>query len=169
MALNVLGRVRDTVTQRLSRRVTPPDKVLRRYKKMISNVLSKKGVDADKFYNDQRMTWIVPLQPVPVFIRLVRRERQDGKTDDFIEVFARMMQLPSEPLVAVYRFLLGFNMTLVGTAFAVDSGYIYLCSQRPLEGLDENELEDMVGAVIAVVNQALPLLQQEFAVGAVPL
>lgn len=135
------------------------------------------------------MFWVLPLEPVPVIIRLIRIEAEShpksevtapearakgnqsqasNTPDDFIEVFARLIHLPSHPLLAVYRFLLESNMRLIGTAFAVDEGYIFLRSQRRIDGLDESEVEEMVRSILSVADSAVPIMLEQFPLGVVP-
>jgi hypothetical protein len=161
----------------------PPLDVQQRARTMVNSLLASRGLDPATCCNSDGTFWVIPLRPVPVVIRLIRVEPEREETpatesaggtahksepDDFIEVSTHLMRLPAYPLLAVYRFLLEMNMRLIGTAFAIDEGSIYLRSQRRINDLDESEIDEMISATVVVANGTLPIMLEQFSVGVVP-
>ena len=59
------------------------------------------------------------------------------------------MRKPRENLDRFYDLLLRRNMRAYGVHFALDAtGDVFLVGARPLEGLDENELDRIVGSIL---------------------
>ena len=181
-ALNLKKLRSSLVMMRLATPEAPPADVQVRARVLINGLLAKRGLDPTRCCDSDGTFWLLPLDPVPVAIRLIRvdaevkapdesgkasQSQAAGKPDDFIEVFARVMRLPSHPLLAVYRFLLETNMRLIGTAFAIEEGHILLRSQRRIDGLDDNELEEMISAICAIADGVIPLMQEQFSLGVV--
>lgn len=148
------------VTEAFVRREAPPPEKLEFYRQMISDVLTKKGIDATRAHKADAGLWIVPAQPAPVVVRLLRDE-EDGQDVDFIETVMRLVPLPAKNLLAFYRFLLETNLKLNHASFCVSGDSVFLRAQRRLEGLDEVELDDMISSLLeAAEDYFLPALEQ---------
>lgn len=130
------------------------------------------GLDSASMWNDELNLWVVTAGSWKVFVRPVRTEPDDpksGSPEDYLEVFTRVMALPSYPLLALYRNLLEVNMRLIGCAFGVESGVIFLRHERPLAGMSAGELDAMISLMVQNAESTVPYLSQEFPLGAAAL
>ncbi|OLT15670.1 hypothetical protein BJF80_09810 [Serinicoccus sp. CUA-874] len=71
-----------------------------------------------------------------------------------LELRAFVVRNPDENHEAVYRYLLRRALRLPGVGYAVDrSGDVYLTGRVPLAGLEEDVLDDLLGAVLAACDE----------------
>lgn len=71
-----------------------------------------------------------------------------------LELRAFVIRNPDENHEAVYRYLLRRALRLAGVGYAVDrSGDVYLTGRVPLAGLDEQVLDELLGAVVAACDE----------------
>lgn len=62
---------------------------------------------------------------------------------------AFVIRNPDENHAEVYRYLLGKNLRLPGAAYAIDpSGDVYVNARLPLEGVTEETLDALLGAIL---------------------
>lgn len=67
-----------------------------------------------------------------------------------LDLRAFVIRNPDENHEAFYRYLLRRSLRLPGVGYAVDgSGDVYLTGRVPLAGLDEDTLDELLGAVLA--------------------
>jgi hypothetical protein len=80
-------------------------------------------------------------------------------------VHAFVCRRPDENHEQVYRWLLERNLRIYGVSFAVDRlGDIYLDARLPLEVLTPEELDRLLGAVLAAADESFnPILELGFA------
>ena len=80
-------------------------------------------------------------------------------------VHAFVCRQPDENHERVYAWLLQRNLRLYGVAFAIDAvGDIYLDGRLPLSALDEDELDRLLGTVLATADESFnTLLELGFA------
>lgn len=154
-----------SVTNAFVRRSAPSHSALELYHDVIIEVLTQRGVDADQAYQPDSGLWIVPAQPSPIVLRLMRAG-DEGEDIDHIEAVMRLGPLPAQNLLAFYRALLESNMRLENAAFALSSAGIFLRHQRPLAGLDEDELNDIISSIIGAAQDEFGSLLEQFVFGA---
>ena len=79
-------------------------------------------------------------------------------------VHAFVCRQPDENHVGVYRWLLERNLRLYGVAFALDAaGDIYLDGRLPLESVTSEELDRLLGSVLAHADESFnPILEMGF-------
>jgi hypothetical protein len=71
-----------------------------------------------------------------------------------LTVLAFVIRNPDENHEAVYRHLLRRNLRLPGIAYAVDaSGDVYVTGRLPLSGVDAEQLDQLLGAVLAAADE----------------
>jgi hypothetical protein len=143
---------------------TAPSSALELYDDVIIEVLRARGVDAHEAYKPDSGLWIVPAQPAPIILRVLRAE--DEEDVDYIEAVMRLGPLPAQNLLAFYRALLESNTRLANAAFAISSDGVFLRQQRPLAGLDEDELNDIISALIHAASAEFGELLEQFVFGA---
>lgn len=80
-------------------------------------------------------------------------------------VHAFVIRNPDENHQVVYRWLLERNLRMYAVAFAVDvDGDVYLDARLPLESVTAEELDRLLGSVLAYADEAFnPLLELGFA------
>ncbi len=142
----------------------PPD-ALEIYHDVITDVLRARGLDVVQAYKSDSGLWIVPAQPASVVLRLKRAEEEDDEID-YIEAVMRLGPLPAQNLLAFYRALLESNMRVVNAAFAVSNDGVFLRHQRPLAGLNEDELNDIISSFISAAAAEFSSLVEQFVFGA---
>ena len=82
-----------------------------------------------------------------------------------LAIHAFVCRRPDENHERVYRWLLERNLKMYGVAFAVDaSGDIYLDARLPLAVVTPEELDRLVGSVLAYADESFnPILELGFA------
>lgn len=71
-----------------------------------------------------------------------------------LSVRAFVVRNPDENHAEVYRYLLRRNLRLPGLAYAIDrSGDVFLTGQVPLAGVDEDYLDQLLGAVLTACDE----------------
>ena len=74
--------------------------------------------------------------------------------DRALTLRAFVIRNPDENHEEVYRFLLRRTLRLPGLGYAVDaSGDVYLTGRMPLAGLDEDSLDELLGAVLTACDE----------------
>ncbi|QIG44584.1 YbjN domain-containing protein [Nocardioides anomalus] len=74
-------------------------------------------------------------------------------------VHAFVCRRPDENHERVYAWLLQRNLRLFGVAFAIDAvGDIYLDGRLPLSALEDDELDRLLGTVLATADESFNLL-----------
>ncbi len=149
----------------LNNGTAPLPDALEIYHDVIIDVLRSRGIDSQQAYKADSGLWIVPAQPAPVVLRLKSAEEDDDGID-YIEAVMRLGPLPAQNLLAFYRALLESNMRLVNASFAVSSDGVFLRHQRPLAGLDEDELNDIISSLISAAAAEFSSLIEQFIFGA---
>jgi hypothetical protein len=127
--------------------------------RMIENFLKK----AKMRPNEQRLPdpdtlgwW---LQRGSARIYIVLNQHDDIKT---VRFFSPILYLPDDHILPFYRRCLEINMGLMQCAFAAREDTIGLVSERPIEGLDDKELEMMLLYVSRVADEIDNVLANEF-------
>lgn len=151
------------VPDSLTNGTQPPD-ALEIYHDVIIDVLRSRGVDTTQAYKPDAGLWIVPAQPSPIVLHLMRAEESDDI--DYLEAVMRLGPLPAQNLLAFYRALLESNMRLTTASFAIGSEGVFLRHQRPLAGLDEDELNDIISSLISAAEDEFSSLLEQFIFGA---
>jgi hypothetical protein len=136
----------------------------RRAQKLIEDVLTSMGLNADKSRLDTKdgsTAWglMRGSAEVLVFLNAARKEGDDN----FLRIVSPIVRLPTENLLPLYRRLLELNARdLPGIAFGVVDQDIVLVAQRGTRDLDRSEVDEMLRNLGAAADHYDDKLAQEF-------
>ncbi len=164
MNLMKLDAVQDTAEAFAKRGAPLPDDQ-EPFRALISALLTKKGLNPAQIYRPDSKLWVIPAQPAPVVLRLLREGEAEAAID-FIETMMRVAPLPAKNILPFYRYLLESNQKMNNAAFCVDGDSVFLRSSRQLEDLDEAELDDMISSLVEAAEDYFAPLLEQFAFGA---
>jgi hypothetical protein len=85
---------------------------------------------------------------------------QDGV--GYIQVLAPLLHLPINGLLPLYRRLLELNLQLTNAALGVYLDVVYVFNERPLQGLDGDEANQIINLVAAYADDLDDKLIAEF-------
>lgn len=80
----------------------------------------------------------------------------------YLQVLSPIVHLPSTNLIALYRRLLELNLQLTNASLGVFYDVIYVFNERPLDGLDANETNDIISLVATYADDLDNKLVSEF-------
>jgi len=79
-----------------------------------------------------------------------------------VRIVSPILYLPEDYILPFYRKCLELNMDLINCAFGVSDDKVVLVSERPIEGLDANELEGTIRYLSGVADNVDNRLSAEF-------
>ena len=85
---------------------------------------------------------------------------QEGR--GYFQVLSPIIHIPSTGLLPLYRRLLELNMQLTNASLGIYFDVIYVFNERPLEGLDANEANNIITLVAGYADELDNQLQEEF-------
>lgn len=85
---------------------------------------------------------------------------QNGR--GYLQVLAPIMHLPATGLLPLYRRLLELNLQLTNASLGVYYDVVYVFNERPLEGLDANETNNIITLVAGYADDLDNKLVNEF-------
>ncbi|MEQ8671839.1 MAG: YbjN domain-containing protein [Aggregatilineales bacterium] len=80
----------------------------------------------------------------------------------FLQVLAPIIHLPTTNLLPLYRRLLELNLQLTNASLGVFYDVVYVFNERPLQGLDANETNDVITLVAGYADSLDNDLVNEF-------
>ena len=80
----------------------------------------------------------------------------------FLQVLAPILHLPMQGLLPLYRRLLEMNLQLTNAAFGVYLDVVYIFNERPLDGLDAVEANQIINTVAQYADDLDDKLLEEF-------
>lgn len=80
----------------------------------------------------------------------------------YLQVLSPILHLPQTGLLALYRRLLERNLQLTNAALGVYLDVVYLFSERPLDGLDWEEANNIISLVANYADELDDQLMNEF-------
>lgn len=86
---------------------------------------------------------------------------QQGETG-YLQVLSPIIHLPTVGLLPLYRRLLELNLQLTSAALGVYNDVVYVFYERPLEGLDAAEANDIIAKVAGYADDLDNQLVEEF-------
>ena len=84
------------------------------------------------------------------------------ETTGFLQVLSPIIYLPATGLLPLYRHLLEVNLQLTNAALGVYTDTVYVFSERPLEGLDPVEANNIINMVANYADDLDDKLVAEF-------
>ncbi len=80
----------------------------------------------------------------------------------YLQVLSPILHLPMTNLLPIYRRLLELNLQLTNAALGVHLDVVYIFSERPLEGLDAVEANNVITLVAGYADELDDKLVDEF-------
>lgn len=120
------------------RKGTQPDnveKTIRYVERLLGEVLE----DPAQARMGGQLGWNIMLGSANIEILIAESENTQT-----LQVVAPIIHLPQTGLLPLYRRLLELNMMNPGITFGVYGDVVFLYNERPLEGLDEVEVRDII-------------------------
>ena len=127
-------------------------------KEMVEDFLSAIGVGPNKCRMEgEGLGWYIFRGSTLTYIFI-------GVYDDFksLRIFSPILYLPEENILPFYRRCLEINFELINCAICVRDDRVALVVERPLEGLDPEELEGMIEYMLGVADELDNKLADEF-------
>ena len=85
---------------------------------------------------------------------------QEGR--GYLQVLSPIIHLPSSGLLPLYRRLLELNLQLTNASLGLYYDVVYVFNERPLEGLDANEANNIITLVAGYADDLDNALVNEF-------
>lgn len=85
---------------------------------------------------------------------------QEGR--GFLQVLSPILHIPSTGLLPLYRRLLELNMQLTNASLGIYFDVVYVFSERPLEGLEDVEANNIITLVAGYADELDNQIQAEF-------
>lgn len=80
----------------------------------------------------------------------------------YLQVLSPILHIPATGLLPLYRRLLELNMQLTNASMGIYFDVIYVFNERPLEGLDANEANNIITLVAGYADELDNQIQEEF-------
>lgn len=80
----------------------------------------------------------------------------------YLQVLSPILHLPATGLLPLYRRLLELNLQLTNAALGVYLDVVYIFSERPLEGMDSTEANNILNLVATYADELDDKLLEEF-------
>jgi hypothetical protein len=144
-----------------------PEEVAKQFesaKKLVEEVIVKLGLEPAKVRGSETsslVTWTLQRGSAAVLISVAKSDRGD---EAFLRAISPIMTLPPEPKVlGLFRRLLELNgHGLANAAFGIVNDRIVVKSERPVQGLDGGEVEQIIKHLSAVADTYDDRLVKEF-------
>lgn len=126
---------------------------------MIESFFRKIGTDASsqRLRDKETTGWWAQRGSAAIFIML---NDHDGMTT--LRIVSPLLYLPQENILPFYRRCLEINLGLLNCALGVTGDKVVLATERPIEGLDPEELEGTLNFLSAVADDLDNQLADEF-------
>ncbi|MEL6152311.1 MAG: YbjN domain-containing protein [Chloroflexota bacterium] len=82
--------------------------------------------------------------------------------EGFLQVLSPIMHIPTANVLPLYRHLLELNLQLTSAAMGVYNDVVYVFYERPLQGLDASEANDIISKVAGYADDLDNQLVDEF-------
>ena len=132
---------------------------LEAYAATVERILSKIGIEPDKsrLNTDQGYAWNFRRGSAIIEIYV---SQQDNR--GFLQVLSPIIHLPTTNLLPLYRRLLELNLQLTSASLGVYLDVVYVFNERPLEGLDAVEADNIITLVAGYADDLDNVLVNEF-------
>ncbi|MCP4417832.1 MAG: YbjN domain-containing protein [Chloroflexi bacterium] len=105
----------------------------------------------------QENGWWIQRGSAVIYILISPHEKSPS-----IRIVSPILYLPEDFILPFYRRCLELNMELMNCAIGVSDDKVSMVSERPIAGLDQEELESMIGYLSAVADEMDDKLAAEF-------
>jgi len=93
---------------------------------------------------------------IEVYVLLAQDERS------YLQVLSPIVHLPQSGLLPIYRRMLELNLSLTNASLGVHNDVVYVFNERPLDGLDANEVNYIIMQLSAYADDIDNQLVNEF-------
>ncbi|MBL8152704.1 MAG: YbjN domain-containing protein [Anaerolineae bacterium] len=137
----------------------PSSPTLEMYAGTVEQILASIGMDPVKMRmpTDSGYGWSFQRGSAVIEVFVAQ---QDGV--GYLQVLSPIVHIPISGLLPLYRRLLEMNLQLTNAAFGIHLDVIYVFSERPLEGLDGNEANQIINLVMGYADDLDDKLVAEF-------
>jgi len=132
---------------------------IERQARMIASILSQIGLDPDetRMDTDEGYGWSFQKGSAMVEIYL---SVQDGV--GYLQVLSPIVHIPTDATLPLYRRLLELNLQLTSAALGIYTDVIYVFYERPIEGLDAVEANEIITKIAEYADRLDDELVNEF-------
>ena len=125
----------------------------------VQRILSKIGIEPDtsRLDTDQGYAWSFQRGSAIIEIYV---SQQDGR--GFLQVLSPIIHLPTTNVLPLYRRLLELNLQLTSASLGVYLDVVYVFNERPLDGLDAVEADNIITLVAGYADYLDNVLVNEF-------
>ena len=126
---------------------------------MVEEFFKRVGLNANQHRITEEATpaWGLHRGSAAVYVSI---HENDGEPS--LRVFSPILFLPEEKILPFYRRCLEINRDLLNCSICAHEDKIALVSQRPIEGLDPEEVDLTIGYLAAVADELDNKLSDEF-------
>jgi len=135
---------------------------LRRYHAVVEQALANLGVNPPDCVGDVPGSWLVRKGSASLTVEVYEHEQTQVV---YCRVYCPIMQIPEKGTSELFCELLELNMDYVGITFGINSGWVYLKSDREADGMDVNELYYMVTRIGNLSDHYDDILQEKYQTG----
>ena len=134
------------------------EKTLQECEKLVETFFKNEGLNPKEHrVEGAKGTWWVSRGSAIIYIFV--NEAQDMNT---LRIASPILYLPHENLLPFYRACLEINYGLIYCGIAIDKDIAFLISERPLLGLDAEEVQDMMRILAYYADKYDNELAKEF-------
>jgi hypothetical protein len=135
------------------------DKLLAKYAATVEQMLSKVGVDPveARLNTVEGFGWNFRRGSAVIEVYV----SQQGNRG-FFQVLAPIVHIPPSNLLPLYRHLLELNLQLTNASIGVYLDVVYVFNERPLEGLDPVEADNIIKLVAGYADELDNQIADEF-------
>jgi hypothetical protein len=136
-----------------------PGARLENYAATVEQILAAVGVDPDQSRLNTEAGFGWSFRRGSATIEVYVSQQDDV---GYLQVLAPILHLPSNSLLPLYRHLLELNLQLTNAALGVHLDVVYVFSERPLEGLDSTEANNIIALIAHYADELDNQLFTEF-------
>jgi len=114
------------------------------YYQIIEKAIAKLGLDPNVAKSGQDGRWFLTQGSADIIIDIFFNE---GDQVNYFQVMSHIMEIPKRSRERFYEELLTINDHLLGIAFSISGGNVYLSDIRECDGLDVSEALEMIRKV----------------------
>jgi len=138
-----------------------PGNDLNPYAVMVETELRKFGINVEqaRLRVENGFGWTFPHGSATIEVYI---GQQENTGRGFLQVLSPIVHLPVENLMSLYRRLLEENLRMSNAAFGVYLDIVFVFDERPLDGLNPVEIQDIVTLVANYADDMDDQLVREF-------
>ncbi len=132
---------------------------MQNYGQTVEQILLEIGYDpvASRMNTADGLGWRFQRGSAIIEVYVIQREDAGS-----LQILAPILHLPMTNLLPLYRHLLELNLQLTTASIGVYLDVVYIFNERPLEGLDAAEANDIISRVADYADELDDKLQGEF-------